>query len=56
MAIHAAGAKNNPPAREATTGATLKIEDAKLYVPIVMLSPLDNKNRSSLKTGFKETI
>ena len=42
---------NNP------TGATCKIKDTKLYVPIVTLSAeIDNNLLEQLKTGFKRTI
>ena len=42
---------NNP------TGATFKIKDKKLYVPVVTLSAEnDNKLLEQLKTGFKRTI
>ena len=42
---------NNP------TGATFKITDTKLYVPVVTLSAEnDNKLLEQLKTGFKGTI
>ena len=38
-------------------GATFKITDTKLYVPIVTLSTEDdNKLLEQLKTGFKRTI
>ena len=39
------------------TGATFKINDTKLYVPVVTLSAQDdNKLLEQLKTGFKRTI
>ena len=39
------------------TGATFKIKDKKLYVPVVTLSAEnDNKLLEQLKTGFKRTI
>ena len=42
---------NNP------TGATFKIKNTKLYVPVVTLSAEnDNKLLEKLKTGFKRTI
>ena len=42
---------NNP------TGATFKIADCKLHVPVVTLSAEnDNKLLGQLKTGFKRTI
>ena len=45
------------PAINAPTGATLKITDIKLYVPVVTLSiEDDNKLLEQLKTGFKRTI
>ena len=41
----------------ALTGATFKITDTKLYVPVVTLSTQDdNKLLEQLKTGFKRTI
>ena len=41
---------NNP------TGATFKIKDTKLYIPVVTLSTQDdNKLLEQLKTGFKRT-
>ena len=41
----------------APTGATFKIKDTKLYVPVVTLSAEnDNKLLEQLKTGFKRTI
>ena len=41
----------------APTGATFKIKDANLYVPVVTLSAEnDNKLLEQLKTGFKRTI
>ena len=45
------GGINNP------TGATIKIEDTKLYVPVVTLSvENDNKLLEQLRTGFRRTI
>ena len=42
---------NNP------TGATFKITDAKMYVPIVTISTENNNNLlEQLKTGFKRTF
>ena len=39
------------------TGATFKINDTKLYVPVVTLSAQDdNKLLEQLKAGFKRTI
>ena len=39
------------------TGATFKITDYKLYVPVVtLLAENDNKLLEQLKTGFKRTI
>ena len=39
------------------TGATFKITDTKLYVPVVNLSSKDNNNfLEQLKSGFKRTI
>ena len=41
----------------ASIGATFKITDTKLYVPVVTLSTQDdNKLLEQLKTGFKKTI
>ena len=51
--------KANPPVLEirAPTGATFKITDTKLYVPVVTLSTEDDsKLLVQLKTGFKRTI
>ena len=49
---------DNPEVRDdSPTGATLKITDCKLYVPVVTLSAEnDNKLLEQLKTGFKRTI
>ena len=45
------------PAINASTNATFKITDTKLYVPVVTLSIEDeNKLLKQLKTGFKKTI
>ena len=45
------------PARAAPTGATFKIKDTKLYVPVVTLSAEhDNELLEQLRTGFKITI
>ena len=42
---------------DSPTGATFKITDCKLYVPVVTLSAEnDNKLLEQLKTGFKRTI
>ena len=49
----------NPPVLEirTPTGATLKITDTKLYVPVVTLSTEENnKLLEQLKAGFKTTI
>ena len=49
----------NPPLPEITVhaGATFKVTDTKLYVPVVTLSTQDdNKLLEQLKTGFKKTI
>ena len=55
----AAAPGGNPvrPATAAPTGATFKITDCKLYVPVVTLSA-ENGNQlpEQLKTGFKRTI
>ena len=40
-----------------TTGATFQINNAKLYVPVVILSVNDNiKFLENIKQGFKRTI
>ena len=45
------------PAIVAPSGATFKITDTKLYVPVVTLSKENDKNfLEQLKTGFKRTI
>ena len=45
------------PAVKAPTGATFKITDTKLYVPVVTLSTEDdNKLLEQIKIGFKRTI
>ena len=50
-------AEGNNPAIVALYGATFKITDTKLYVPIVTLSKENDKNfLEQLKTGFKRTI
>ena len=50
-------AQRDNPAIAAPTGATLKIKDTKLYVPVVPLSAEnDNKLLEQLKTRFKKTI
>ena len=42
---------------DSPTGATLKIKDCKLLVPVVtLLAENDNKLLDQLKTGFKRTI
>ena len=49
----------NPPVLgiRVPAGATFKITDTKLYVPVVTLSAQDdNKLLEQLKTGFKRTI
>ena len=48
----------NPPLPEITVqaGATFKVTDTKLYVPVVTLSTQDDKLLEQLKTGFKKTI
>ena len=50
---------NNPsrPAINAPTNLTFKINDTKLYVPVVTLSIENDKKRlEQLRTGFKRTI
>ena len=50
-------AQGNNPAIVAPSGATFKITDTKLYVPVVTLSKEnDIKLLEQLKTGFKRTI
>ena len=45
------------PSIAALTGATFKITDTKLYVPVFTLSAQDdNKVLEQLKTGFKKII
>ena len=45
------------PATVVASGATFKITDTKLYVPVVPLSnDIDTKLLEQLKTGFKRTI
>ena len=46
-----------PPVNGTTTGATLAINDCKLYVPVVTLSKDDEiKLLTNLKSGFKREI
>ena len=55
--ITTTAAQGDNPALAAPTGATFKIKDTKLYVPVVTLSAEnDNKLLEQLKTGFKRTI
>ena len=55
--IITAAAQGDNLAVAAPTGATFKIKDTKLYVPVVTLSAEnDNKLLEQLKTGFKRTI
>ena len=57
MTTRVAGANDDPPAIEASTSAIVKIEEIKLYVPIVTSSAKnDNKWLEQLKKGFKRTI
>ena len=50
-------AEGKHPAIAAPSGATFKITDTKLYVPIVILSKEnDTKPLEQLKLGFKRTI
>ena len=50
-------AQGNNPAVVAPSGATFKITDTKLYVPVVTLSnENDTKHLEQLKIGFKRTI
>ena len=50
-------AEGDNPAIVAPSGATFKIRDTKLYVPVVTLSKEnDAKLLEQLKTGFKRTI
>ena len=57
MTVRAAGNNNDPPAVVAPSGATFKITDTQLYVPVVTLSKEnDIKVLEKLKSGFKKTI
>ena len=57
MTTRHAGNNNDPPAIVAPSGATFKITDTKLYVPVVTLSKEnDLKLKEQLKSGFKRTI
>ena len=57
MTTRDAGNNNDPPAIVVPSGATFKITDTKLYVPVVTLSKEnDIKLLEQLKTGFKKTI
>ena len=57
MIVRAAGNNNDPPAIVAPSGATFKITDTKLYVPVVTLSKENDINLSEKsKSGFKKTI
>ena len=50
-------AQGNNPAIVPPSGATFKIKDTKLYVPVVTLSKEnDTKLLEQLKTGFKRTL
>ena len=50
-------AQGDNPGISAPTGATFRIKDTKLYVPVVTLSAEnDNRLLEQLKTGFKRTI
>ena len=50
-------AQGSNPAVVAPSGATFKITDTKLYVPVVTLSnENDTKHLEQLKIGFKRTI
>ena len=55
--VSAQGDKLARPAKTAPIGATFKITDTKLYLPIVSLSTQDDNNLlEQLKTGFKRII
>ena len=57
MTTRDAGNNNDPLAIVVPSGATFKITDTKLYVPVVTLSKEnDIKLLEQLKTGFKKTI
>ena len=57
MTTRDAGNNNDLPAIVAPSGATFKITDTKLYVPVVTLSKENViKLLEQLKTGFKKTI
>ena len=57
MTVRAAGNDNNPPAIVAPLGATFRITDTKLYVPVITLSKeKDIKLLEKLKSGFKKAI
>ena len=57
MTTRDAGNNNDPPAIVVPSGATFKITDTKLYVPVATLSKENNiKLLEQLKTGFKRTI
>ena len=56
-AVPAQGDNPARPAIAALTGATFRVKDKKLYVPVVTLSAEnDNKLLEQLKTEFKRTI
>ena len=55
--VTAAQGDNPEVCDDSPTGATFKITDCKLYIPIVTLSAEnDNKLLEQLKTGFKRTV
>ena len=55
--VPAEGGNPARPVINAPTGATLRITDTKLYVPVVTLSIQDdNKLLQQLRIGFKHTI
>ena len=57
MTTRDAGSNNDPPAIVVPSGATFKITDTKLYVPVVTLSKENNiKLLEQLKTEYKRTI
>ena len=57
MTTRVAGNNNDPPAVVTPLGATFKVKDTKLYVPLVTLSKEnDIKLFEQLKLGFKKTI
>ena len=57
MAVRAAGNNNDLHAIVAPTGLEFQITETKLYVPVVILSTENDKQRlEQLKSGFKKTV